>query len=91
MNLFILLNPVGLFRTIVVFAIVYFAVRLFSRHILPFIVENKMKEMQKKMRGQEDYRKRTGKQEGDVTIEYRKNNNNNNRDVGEYVDFEEVD
>ena len=91
MNLFILLNPVGLFRTIVVFAIVYFAVRLFSRHILPFIVENKMQEMQKKMRGQEEYRKRTGKQEGDVTIEYRKNNNNNNRDVGEYVDFEEVD
>lgn len=91
MSLFILLNPVGLFRTVVVFAIVYFAFRLFSRHVLPFIVDNKMKEMQKKMREEQNRQKQSGKQEGDITIMYRKNSNNNNRDVGEYVDFEEVD
>ncbi|MDX9909473.1 MAG: DUF4834 family protein [Bacteroidales bacterium] len=91
MSLFILLNPVGLFRTVVIFAIVYFAVRLFSRHLLPFILSNKMKEMQKKMREEENHRKQSGKQEGDITIIYRKNSKNNNRDEGEYVDFEEVD
>ena len=91
MSLFILLNPVGLFRTVVIFAIVYFAVRLFSRHLLPFILSNKMKEMQKKMREEENHRKQSVKQEGDITIIYRKNSKNNNRDEGEYVDFEEVD
>jgi hypothetical protein len=92
MNLFILLNPVGLFRTIIFIAIVYFVIRLFTRYVLPLILENKIKDMQQKMHEQQKQQKRTGKQEGEVTIEYDpKRNNIRNRDDGEYVDFEEVE
>lgn len=92
MNLFILLNPVGLFRTIIFIAIVYFAVRLFTRYVLPLIVDSKLKKMQEKMQEQQRQQKRRGKRQGDVTIEYdRDRDNNRNRNEGEYVDFEEVD
>ncbi len=92
MELFIILNPVGLFRTIIFIAIIYFVIRLFTRYLLPLIVENKVKEMQQKMQEKQRQQQRSGKREGDVTIEYdQKRNNIRNRDEGEYVDFEEVD
>ncbi len=92
MNLFIILNPVGLFRTVVIIAIIYFAIRLFTRYVLPLIVENKVKEIQKKMQEQQRQQQSKGKQEGDVTIDYdAKRNTMHNRNDGEYVDFEEVD
>jgi hypothetical protein len=48
--------------------------------------------MQQKMQEQQKQQRRTGKQEGEVTIEYdQKRNNIRNRDDGEYVDFEEVE
>lgn len=92
MNLFIILNPVGIFRTIIFIAIVYFVIRLFTRYLLPLIVENKVKEMQKKMQEQQRQQKHSGKREGEITIEYDPGSKNvRNRDEGDYVDFEEVE
>lgn len=92
MELFILLNPVGLFKTIIFIAIVYFAIRLFTRYVLPLILDKKIKDMQHKMREQQKQQQQPNRGEGDVTIEYdKRRNRNQNHDDGEYVDFEEVD
>jgi uncharacterized membrane protein (DUF106 family) len=92
MNLFITLYIVNFLRTLIIIAIIYFAIRLFTRYVLPLILENKIKEMQQKMQEQQKQQRRTGKQEGEVTIEYNKNRNDaRNRNEGEYVDFEEVE
>jgi uncharacterized membrane protein (DUF106 family) len=92
MNLFITLYIVNFLRTLIIIAIIYFAIRLFTRYVLPLILENKIKDMQQKMQEQQKQQRRTGKQEGEVTIEYdQKRNNIRNRDDGEYVDFEEVE
>jgi uncharacterized membrane protein (DUF106 family) len=92
MALFIHLYIVNFFRTLVIIAIIYFAIRLISRYLLPFLLENKMKEMQQKMHEQEEQKRRAGKREGEVTIEYdQKKNTIRNHNEGEYVDFEEVD
>jgi uncharacterized membrane protein (DUF106 family) len=92
MNLFITLYIVNFLRTLIIIAIIYFAIRLFTRYVLPLILENKIKEMQQKMQEQQKQQRRTGKQEGEVTIEYDKNRNDaRNRNEGEYVDFEEVE
>lgn len=92
MELFILLNPVGLFRTIIFIAIVYFAFRLFTRYVLPLILDKKIKDMQQKMREQQNQQQNPNRSEGDVTIEYdKKRDRNHNQKDGEYVDFEEVD
>ncbi|MFW5773811.1 MAG: DUF4834 family protein [Tangfeifania sp.] len=92
MELFIILNPVGLFRTIIFIAVIYFVARLFMRYILPLILDKKIKDMQQKMRDQQKQQHRTSKNEGDVTIEYENNRNKNRgQNYGEYVDFEEVE
>lgn len=92
MNLFITLYIVNFLRTLIIIAIIYFAIRLFTRYVLPLILENKIKEMQQKMKEQQRQKQGSGKHEGEVTIEYdQKRNNIRNHDDGEYVDFEEVD
>jgi len=91
MELFIHLYIVGFIRTLVIIAAVYFAIRLFTRYVLPFILDKKIKDMQHKMREQQK-QQHPNRSEGDVTIEYdKKRNRNHNQKDGEYVDFEEVD
>ena len=91
MNLFINLYIVGFIRTLIVIAVVYFAIKLFTRYVLPLFLENKIKEMKQRMEEQQRQQQRSGKRQGDVTIEYNQKRNNRNRDEGEYVDFEEVE
>ncbi len=92
MNLFIILNIVGVARTLLFIAIIYFGIRLFTRYILPLILESKIKDLQNKMQERQRQEEYARKREGDVTIEYGgKNSNVNKRNEGEYVDFEEVD
>jgi len=92
MELFIHLYIVGFIRTLVIIAAVYFAVRLFTRYVLPLILNKKIKDMQHKMREQQKQQQHPNRGEGDVTIEYdKKRDRNHNQKDGEYVDFEEVD
>lgn len=92
MNLFIILNIVGVVRTIIFILIIYYGIKLFTRYILPLILESKMKEMQEKMQQRQRQYEQAQKREGDVTIEYgNKKSNTFNRNEGEYVDFEEVE
>ena len=92
MNLFITLYIVNFLRTLIIIVIIYYAIKLFTRYVLPLILENKIKDMQQKMQEQQRNQQRSGKRDGDVTIEYdQKRNNIRNRDDGEYVDFEEVE
>ena len=93
MNLFILLNLVGLFRTVIFLLAVYFIIKLFTRYVLPLIVENKIKQMQQNMNDRNHKYSQPNKREGDVTIDYGNQNPNvrHKPDEGEYVDFEEVE
>ncbi|MDD4144463.1 MAG: DUF4834 family protein [Prolixibacteraceae bacterium] len=92
MTFLIFLYAVGFFRTIVFIAIIYFVIRLFTRYLLPYIVENKVKEIHHKMNEQQKQQERSGKREGEVTIEYdRKHSNSGDKAKGEYIDFEEIE
>jgi p-aminobenzoyl-glutamate transporter AbgT len=92
MNLFIILYLVGFLRTVFFIAIIYFVIRLFTRYLLPKILETKIHEMEHKMKQQQKQQERSGKREGDVTIEYnREQNNIRDKEKGEYIDFEEVE
>ncbi|MFW6370317.1 MAG: DUF4834 family protein [Bacteroidota bacterium] len=93
MSLFIILYLVNFIRTLVIIVAIYFIIKLFTRYVLPLILENKIRQMHRNMEGRSSSHYRTGKQEGEVTIEHdrQKNNNTRQQDEGEYVDFEEVD
>jgi len=92
MHLLILLFLVNFLRTLLIIAIVYYGIRLFTRFVLPLLVDKGLKNMQQKMQNQQNQRQKPGRPEGEVTIEYNKNSNqNNSQNKGEYVDFEEIE
>ena len=93
MSLIIILYLVNFIRTLIFILAIYFAIKLVTRYILPLILENKIREMQKNMDGRYSHQNNRGKREGEVTIDYgsRENNKTTQQNEGEYVDFEEVD
>lgn len=92
MELFIIAYLVNFIRTLIIIAIIYFAIRIFSRYILPMIVDKGVKNMQQKMYEQQKQNQRSSRREGEVIIEKNKDDNTKfNQGEGEYVDFEEVE
>ena len=95
----------GLLRTLVIILAVYWGFRLFSRYALPWLLKRLMvfvgKKAQENMRSrgfdmggfQNPYEETVASDEK-VTVNKttsQKKSNNNLDDVGEYVDFEEVE
>jgi len=86
----------GLLRTILIFFIIFYVIRLFTRYILPALfynyMDDKMDEFSRKQRKQKQRQKEESKKrEGEVTIDYTPGNNPKNKpDKGDYVDYVEM-
>lgn len=91
MNLLIILFIVNFLRTVIIILIVYYGIRLFTRFVLPLLVDKGLKNMQQKMQEQQREYQRKGRHDGEVTIENRTNPRSSSQNKGEYVDFEEVE
>lgn len=92
MNFLIILYIVNFLRTLIIIAVIYYAIRLISRYVLPLLIDKGVKNMQQKMYDQQKQTKQSSRNEGEVTIENKKQNNNiDNQKKGDYVDFEEVE
>jgi hypothetical protein len=92
MNLLVILYLVGFVRTILIIVIIYYAIRLFARYVLPLLVDKGIKNMHQKMQDQQFQNQRSSRREGEVTIETNKTTRSrNSQPEGDYVDFEEVD
>lgn len=92
MKLLILLYLFNFLRTLFIILIIYYAIRLFARYVLPLMVDKGIKNMQQKMNNQQQNYNQQRRRDGEVTIERdRTNSRNREQNQGEYVDFEEVD
>ncbi|HSO89496.1 MAG TPA: DUF4834 family protein [Draconibacterium sp.] len=92
MDLLILLVLTNFIRTIFIIVIIYYGIRLFTRYILPMLVDKGLKNMQQKMQDQQRQSQRSTRPPGEVTIEYNnRTGKNNSQTRGDYVDFEEVE
>jgi hypothetical protein len=92
MNLFITLFLINFLRTLFIIAIIYYGIRLFTRYILPSLVDKGVKNMQQKMQDQQRQNQRNTRRDGEVTIENKQNSGKNSSfSKGDYVDFEEVE
>ena len=92
MTLFVLLYLVNFLRTLVIIALIYFGIRVFTRYILPMLVDKGIKNMQQKMQDQQRRNQPPRRPEGEVTIEGQPQHTKKANDSkGEYIDFEEVD
>ncbi len=92
MNLLIILYLVGFARTLLIIAVIYYGIKLFSKYVLPLLVDKGLKNMQQKMQDQQRQDQRSSRPDGEVTIENNKRNSkSSSQNQGDYVDFEEVD
>ncbi len=85
----------GLLRTLAIIVIIYYAIKFIGRYILPLFVGKIVDNVEKKMREQQQqYQDRQEKSTGKVgeTVIAKKPSDykEGNKNVGDYVDYEEV-
>jgi hypothetical protein len=82
----------GFLRTIAIIIIIYYVFKFFSRYILPIFLKKVINNAQKKYQEQQNqYQNTTDGKVGETVIAKKPaNTKEGNKDVGEYVDYEEV-
>jgi hypothetical protein len=83
----------GFLRTILIILLVYYGIKVLSRILAPVFFKYVSKKAEQKF-GQQfgDFQsKRPPVKEGETTIDKMPKTKASNKDVGEYVDYEEID
>lgn len=90
-------SAVGLLRTILILLLIYFGVKIVARILMPFFVRFVAKKTEERF-GQQfgNYHnttnQRTKHKEGETVIDKVPNTDKStNKDVGEYIDYEEIE
>ncbi|ULC58314.1 DUF4834 family protein [Flaviramulus sp. BrNp1-15] len=82
----------GLLRTILIIALVYYGIKILSRIFAPFLLKYAAKKAEQRFGDQFGRAKQdVPKKEGEITIDKIPNTKTSNKNVGEYVDYEEID
>lgn len=84
----------GVIRTILIILLIYYGLKILFRWFGPSILKYFMQKMGKRFEQQfNQYQQpRNRKDEGEVSIEKKpKNKRKSNKNVGEYIDYEEID
>lgn len=88
-------SATGLVRMIMIILLIYFGVKIASRLLTPFLIKYVAKKAEQRFGGQfgnfQQKQNPKPKNEGEVTIDKLPNTKSSNNDVGDYVDFEEID
>ena len=84
----------GFVRTLLIILAIYYALKLIKRYVLPILMTKMMQNVEKKFNEQQG-RATTQNQnvkEGETVVDKAPNTNiKRNNDVGEYVDYEDVE
>lgn len=87
----------GVIKTVLIILLVYFAFKILFKYFGPVILRYFMKKMGKKFEKQFQqqyggFKNRTEKESGQVSIDKKpKRNRKSGKNVGEYIDYEEID
>lgn len=82
----------GLLRTIAIIMLVFYGLKFIVRLAFPALIKKYMRNMEEKFNNQQQaYQKKEDINIGETVIDKKANNNTSNDNVGEYVDYEEVD
>ena len=82
----------GLLRTVAIIIIIYYAFKFIGRYIMPLFLRKMVNNVEKKMRAQQEnqYKQDVG-DIGETIIDKKpQNSKESNKNVGDYVDYEEV-
>ena len=81
----------GLLRTIAILMLIYYGLKFVARLAFPALVKKYMRDMEDKFRNQQGYEKPEDINIGETVIDKKAATKTSKDDVGEYVDYEEVD
>ncbi|GAA4969676.1 DUF4834 family protein [Algibacter aquimarinus] len=86
----------GLLRTIFIIVLVYYIFKVLSRIFAPFLVKYAAKKAEQRFgdqfgQYQKQKQKEPSKKVGEITIDKMPKTKTSNKDVGDYVDYEEID
>lgn len=86
----------GLLKTILIIALVYYGIKILSRLFAPFLIKYATKKAEQQFGEQfgqfrKGQQKAPQKKEGEITIDKIPKTKTSNKDVGEYVDYEEIE
>ncbi|WP_299554904.1 DUF4834 family protein [Seonamhaeicola sp.] len=89
-------SATGLVRMILIILLIYFGVKILARLLSPFLARFVIKKAEQRFGGQfgqfqKQQQKQKPQKEGEVTIDKIPEQKASNKDVGDYVDFEEID
>jgi len=77
-----------LLRTILIIIIVYYLFRLIARYVMPWLARYFIR---KSMKGFEQQQQAGKRKNGEVNINYSPEKKGALDDIGEYIDYEEID
>jgi hypothetical protein len=86
----------GFVRTLLIILLIYYGIKILSRLFAPLLLKYIAKKAEQKFgdqfgQFQQKPSQQQQKKEGEVTIDKMPNTKSSNKDVGEYVDYEEID
>lgn len=81
----------GLVRMILLILVIYFGIKILARLLMPFFVKYIVKKTEQRFGSQNQRQQEPPKKEGEITIEKMPKTKASNNDVGDYVDYEEID
>lgn len=85
-------SATGLLRTILIILLIYYGIKVLSRLFSPYLMRFVAKKAEERFGDQfNKQQSETKRKEGEVTIDKVPKTKSSNKDVGEYVDYEEID
>ncbi|WP_242087176.1 DUF4834 family protein [Aestuariivivens sediminis] len=86
----------GLVRMILIILLIYFGIKILGRLLTPFLIKYVSKKAEQQFgdqfgQFQKKDQQEHPKKEGEVTIDKMPSTKASNKDVGDYVDYEEID
>lgn len=85
----------GFLRTLLIILLVYYGIKFLSRLFAPYLVRYMSKKMNERFRGQFQQQQNQSEpkhKEGETVIDkIPKQDTSSNKNVGEYIDYEEID
>lgn len=81
----------GFLRTILIILLIYYGIKVLSRLFAPFLMKFVAKKAEQRFGSQFNTKEEPQKKEGEVTIDKVPNTKSSNKNVGDYIDYEEID
>jgi len=84
-------SAVGVLRTVLIILVIYYVLKVLSRIFAPLLIKYVARKAGQRFGGPFNAKNEPERKEGEVTIDKVPNTKSSNKNVGDYIDYEEID